>query len=72
MKRRTRERSDSALNQSDAIRMHLMRVAGEQCFPFDLKVLNSKTRTAMAELESGKGKKFSTVEDLMAELIADN
>ena len=36
MKRRTRERSDTGLNQSDAIRVHLMRVADEQCFPFDV------------------------------------
>jgi DNA-damage-inducible protein J len=49
-----------------------MRVADEQCLPFEVKVPNTKTRKAMTELESGKGKKFSTVDDLMADLIADN
>ena len=73
----TKERATEALDAmglsvSDAIRMLLMRVADEQCLPFEVKVPNIKTRKAMAELESGKGKKFSTVDDLMAELIADN
>ena len=52
--------------------MHLMWIANEQCLPFDVKVPNSKTRKAMAELESDKGKNFSTVDDLMADLNADN
>ena len=73
----TKERATEALDAmglsvSDAIRMLLMRVADEQCLPFEVKAPNSKTRKAMAELESGKGKKFSTVDDLMADLIADN
>jgi len=73
----TKERATEALDAmglsvSDAIRMLLMRVADEQCLPFEVKVPNKKTRKAMAELESGKGKKFSTVDDLMADLNADN
>lgn len=39
--------------------------------PFEVKVPNAKTRKAMAELESGKGKKFIAVDDLMADLNAD-
>ena len=73
----TKERATQALDAlglsvSDAIRMLLMRVADKQCLPFEVKVPNTKTRKAMAELESGKGKKFSTVDDLMADLNADN
>ncbi len=73
----TKERATQALDAlglsvSDAIRMLLMRVADEQCLHFEVKVPNNKTRKAMAELESGKGKKFSTVDDLMADLNADN
>ena len=73
----TKERATQALDAmglsvSDAIRMLLMRVADKQCLPFEVKVTNKKTRKAMAELESGKGKKFSTVDDLMADLNADN
>ncbi len=73
----TKERATEALDAmglsvSDAIRMLLMRMADEQCLPFEVKVTNKKTRKAMAELESGKGKKFSTVDDLMADLNADN
>ena len=72
MKRQPRGRGDTSLNQSDTFRMHLMWIANEQCLPFDVKVPNSKTRKAMAELESDKGKNFSTVDDLMADLNADN
>lgn len=73
----TKERATEALDAmglsvSDAIRMLLMRVADEQCLPFEVKVPNTKTRKAMTELESGKGKKFSTVDDLMADLNADH
>lgn len=65
-------KSSMGLSVSDAIRLHLMQVADEQCLPFDVKVPNSRTRKAMAELESGKGKKFNTVDDLMANLNEDN
>ena len=37
-----------------------------------MKVPNATTRRAMAELEAGKGKRFASVEALMADLHADD
>lgn len=73
----TKERATEALDAmglsvSDAIRMFLMLVADQQCLPFEVKIPNTKTRKAMAKLESGKGKKFSTVDDLMADFNTIN
>ena len=72
----TKERAATALEAmglsiSDAIRLLMLRVADEQRLPFDVKVPNATTRKAIAELEAGKGKKFDSVDDLMADLNAD-
>lgn len=71
----TKERAADALEAmgltiSDAIRLLMLRVADERRLPFDVKVPNSATRKAIAELESGKGKRFASVNDLMADLHA--
>lgn len=71
----TKDRATYALNAmglsvSDAIRLLMFRVADEQCMPFAVKVPNSKTKKAIAELETGKGHHYATVNDLMAELNA--
>ena len=47
-------------------------VADERRLPFDVKVPNATTRKAIAELEAGKGKRFANVDDLMADLHADD
>ncbi|MDR1351034.1 MAG: type II toxin-antitoxin system RelB/DinJ family antitoxin [Zoogloeaceae bacterium] len=60
------------LSISDAIRLLMLRVADERRLPFDVKVPNSATREAIAELEAGKGRRLATVDDLMAELHADD
>ncbi len=60
------------LSISDAIRLLMLRVADERRLPFDVKVPNSTTRKAIAELEAGKGKKFANVDDLMTDLHADD
>jgi DNA-damage-inducible protein J len=60
------------LSISDAIRLLMLRIADERCLPFDVKVPNATTREAIAELEAGKGKKFTNVDDLMADLHADD
>lgn len=57
---------------SDAIRLPTLRIADERRLPFDVKVPNSTTRKAIAELEAGKDKKFANVHDLMADLHADD
>jgi DNA-damage-inducible protein J len=73
----TKDRAADALQAmglsiSDAIRLLMLRVADERCLPFEVKVPNAMTRKAMSELEAGKGKKFSSVEALMADLNADH
>ena len=74
---RTKERAASALEAmglsiSDAIRLLMLRIADEQRLPFDVKVPNAATRQAIAELEAGKGKKFASVDDSMADLHEDD
>ena len=60
------------LSVSDALRILLRRVAADQTFPLELKVPNAETRAAIAELEAGKGKRFASVDALMADLHADD
>jgi DNA-damage-inducible protein J len=63
---------DMGLSISDAIRLLMLRVADERRLPFEVKVPNATTRKAMAELEAGKGKRFASVDALMADLNADD
>ena len=60
------------LSMSDAVRVLLTRVAADKTLPFDVRVPNATTRKAIAELESGGGKAFSNVDELMADLHADD
>ena len=73
----TKERAADALGAmgltiSDAIRLLMLRIADERRLPFDVKAPNATTRKAIAELESGRGQQFSSVDDLMADLHADD
>ena len=73
----TKDRATQALDAmglsvSDAIRLLMMRIAEEQRLPFDVKVPKAATRRAIAQLETGKGKKLKSVDDLMADLNADD
>lgn len=73
----TKDRATEALQAmglsiSDAIRLLMLRVADERRLPFEVKAPNATTRKAIKELEAGKGKKFSSVEALMADLNADD
>jgi DNA-damage-inducible protein J len=73
----TKERAADALaamglSLSDAIRLLMLRVADERRLPFEIKVPNATTRKAIAELESGKGKRFTSTDALMADLNADD
>jgi DNA-damage-inducible protein J len=73
----TKERASDALEAmglsiSDAIRLLMLRIADERRLPFEIKVPNATTRKAIAELESGKGKKFANINALMADLHADD
>lgn len=73
----TKERAADALEAmglsiSDAIRLLMLRIADERRLPFEVKVPNPATRKAITELESEKGKRFATVDALMADLHADD
>ncbi|MES2237207.1 MAG: type II toxin-antitoxin system RelB/DinJ family antitoxin [Pseudomonadota bacterium] len=73
----TKERASDALEAmglsiSDAIRLLMMRIADEHRLPFEVKVPNATTRKAVADLEAGKGKRFTSVDALMADLHADD
>ena len=64
--------ADMGLSVSDAIRLLLIRVADERRLPFAVKAPNATTRRAIEELEAGGGKAFATVDELMADLDADD
>ena len=73
----TKERAGAALDAmglsiSDAIRLLMLRIADERRLPFEVKAPNAATREAMAELEAGKGAKFTSIEALMVDLHADD
>ena len=73
----TKERAADALEAmglsiSDAIRLLMLRIADERRLPFDVKAPNATTREAIAELEAGKGKRFNSIDELMADLNADD
>jgi len=56
------------LSVSDAIRLLMLRIADEQRLPFAVQVPNKATAKAMAELESGKGKKLADADKLFDDL----
>ena len=71
--RATKERATAALaatglSASDAIRLLMQRIAEDKRLPFDVKVPNPATIEAIEELAAGKGQRFETPEDLLANL----
>ena len=60
------------LSVPDAIRLLMLRIADERRLPFEVKVPNSTTRTAIAELDGEKGARLASIGDLMADLMADD
>lgn len=56
------------LSISDAIRLLMLRIADEHRLPFEVKVPNTATHKAIAELEQGKNKRFTNVKALMKDL----
>jgi len=73
----TKERAADALEAmglsiSDAIRLLMLRVADERRLPFSVKVPNAQTKKAIAELDSGKGKLFDSINSLMEDLNEDD
>jgi DNA-damage-inducible protein J len=60
------------LTVSDAVRMLLTRVAREKALPFEPLVPNAETVAAMKEARRGKLATFKSVDELMADLHADD
>ena len=60
------------LTPSDAFRILMTKVAKEKALPFEPLVPNEETITAMKEARKGKLKSFTSVDDLMADLDADD
>jgi len=60
------------LSVSDAIRLLMLRVADEHRLPFEVKAPCASSRQALAEIAAGKVERFATVDDLMADLHADD
>ena len=60
------------LTVSDAFRIMLTRIAREKALPFEPLVPNSETIEAMKEARRGNLPSFTTVEDLMADLNAED
>ena len=58
------------LTVSDAIRLMLLRVAEEKRLPFTVQAPNATTLKAMKELDEGKGKRFASAEELLADIGA--
>ncbi|QWD91454.1 type II toxin-antitoxin system RelB/DinJ family antitoxin [Polynucleobacter sp. MWH-Braz-FAM2G] len=60
------------LTPSDAFRILMTRVAKEKALPFEPLIPNKETIEAMKEARKGKLKSFTSVDDLMADLNADD
>lgn len=73
----TKERAADALaamglSISDAIRLLMLRIVDERRLPFEVRAPNATSRRAIAKLEAGKGKRFTSRDALMADLNADD
>lgn len=60
------------LTVSDAVRLMLTRVAREHALPFDPLIPNPETIEAMKEARRGQLRSFNSVDELMADLDADD
>jgi DNA-damage-inducible protein J len=60
------------LTVSDAFRIMLTRIAREKALPFEPLVPNATTIAAMKAARQGGLKSFTTIQDLMADLNADD
>jgi DNA-damage-inducible protein J len=60
------------LSLSDAIRLMMIRIAREGALPFEPLIPNQETIDAIREARSGKAKSFGSVEELFADLNADD
>jgi len=66
--RATKVLESVGLNASDLIRLTFRKVAAEGRLPFVVDVPNATTLGALDELDQGHGARFTSVEELMADL----
>ncbi len=52
------------LSSAEAIRLFYSQVCLQNGLPFEVKIPNKRTCDAMKELESGKGERFKTMQDV--------
>lgn len=64
--------SDMGLSMSDAIRLLLVRVVSEKALPFEIRIPNADTQTAMRDIQQGKADRFDSVAALIADLNDDD
>ena len=62
----------AGLTLSDAFRMLLTRTVAEQALPFDPFTPNPETVAAMKAAQMGEVVKFGSIDELMADLNADD
>ena len=62
----------AGLTLSEAFRIMLMRTVAEQALPFDPLIPNAETVEAMMAARRGKVVKVGSVDDLLADLHADD
>jgi DNA-damage-inducible protein J len=70
--RATRTLSKMGLSMSDAVRLFLTRVEAEQALPFEVRVPNATTIAAMKAGDRGEVFRAATIEEMMADLHADD
>jgi DNA-damage-inducible protein J len=71
-KEATRVLKSMGLTPAAAFRMMMARVAVENDMPFDILVPNAETVEALEAARRGEGKSFNTVEEMFADLNADD
>lgn len=64
--------SEIGLTLSDAFRMLLIRIAREKALPFEPLIPNAKTIEAIKSARSGKLKTIGNLDNLLAELNAND
>lgn len=71
-KKATKALEAMGLDLSTAVRVYLARIGAEQRLPFDLRVPNAVTNSAIEELENDNGLRAEDVETLFDQLHADD
>ncbi len=56
------------LNTTEAISLYFKQIIYTRGIPFDIKLPNKDTMQAIDELESGKGVRFDSVDDLLKDI----